>query len=316
MKPKKRETQKQTARVWLRNHDHRDVIFDLIYHNAIYLYKMKRDKQGQPTQQVETNAYTWFKYPHKALIIVKIATDVDLGFVDIERQFVYSNPSNALETVLSGDKLIEVDDAIYLCSVYQDDINGMYNKIRIGVGTKDGMLWHRPYQSGYVDFSLPDTFKIGLNCYCAFVRNPSSTTAYWSLKLVQITRDDDLHITLSVPVIINLLAHAETTYETAYDDVTATTRTLVITETAVDYIMMGETSTGCVCRRQYIKKETRNGQVYNQQRQRWESDGTQAINYYWQWEYWRYQINGGRECLSLEEKETPTQAQVGNVDIQ
>lgn len=316
MKPKKRETQKQTSRVWLRNHDHRDVIYDLVYHNAMYLYKMKRDKQGQPTQQVETNAYVWFKYPHKYLLIVKIATAVDLGFIDIERQFVYSNPSHTLETAINGDKLIVVDDAVYLCNVYQDNVDANYNKIRIGRGTIDGTTWRLPYQSSYIDFSLPGTFKIGLNCYCSFIRNPSSSTNYWILRMVQVSRDDDLHITLSVPVDISLLAHAESTVETTYEDVTSTTRTMVYTEKAVDYIMMGAISTGCVVRRQYIKKETRTGQVYNSQRGRWEWDGNDpVITYYWQWEYWKYHINGGRECLSLEERETPTQAQVGSIDI-
>ena len=39
MKPKKRKEQKQTARMVLRNHDHRDAIFDQKYHNMMNVLK-------------------------------------------------------------------------------------------------------------------------------------------------------------------------------------------------------------------------------------------------------------------------------------
>ena len=46
MKPKKRKEQNQTARMVLRNHDHRDAIFDQKYHNMIYLNKSEKKDEG------------------------------------------------------------------------------------------------------------------------------------------------------------------------------------------------------------------------------------------------------------------------------
>lgn len=103
MKPKERKSQKQTARLFLRRNEHRDIIFNKIYHNAIFLYKLKRDSSNQPTNEIETRDYVWFKYPKHALLTIntseRIANsgsgiDVALpgfrGWVDIDRQFHYA----------------------------------------------------------------------------------------------------------------------------------------------------------------------------------------------------------------------------------
>ena len=57
MKPRQREPQKQTSRLFLRTKDHRDVIYQDKYHNAIWANTDEIDDE-----------LVWLKYPKNALL--------------------------------------------------------------------------------------------------------------------------------------------------------------------------------------------------------------------------------------------------------
>lgn len=76
MKPKERKPQKQTSRMYLRKHDHRDVIFDDKYHNAMWC----------KTEHID-DELVWTKFPNKALMF---ANKPVWGWMDVDRQFQYA----------------------------------------------------------------------------------------------------------------------------------------------------------------------------------------------------------------------------------
>jgi len=75
MKPRQREQQKQSSRMYLRKHDHRDVIYQDMYHNAMWC----------KTEDID-DELVWVKYPKHALMHrVKPFN----GWMDADRQFCY-----------------------------------------------------------------------------------------------------------------------------------------------------------------------------------------------------------------------------------
>lgn len=81
MKPYKRETQKQSARMVLRNNDHREILtadeYGVHYHNAVYIC----DEDGNLE-------LAWIKYPK--LAILESMASAELSWWNFKRQFRYS----------------------------------------------------------------------------------------------------------------------------------------------------------------------------------------------------------------------------------
>lgn len=76
LKPKERKQQKQTSRLYLRNRDHRDVIYNDAYINALWAN----------TEDVD-DELVWAKFPNKALMFYDYPT---FGWIDVDRQFQYA----------------------------------------------------------------------------------------------------------------------------------------------------------------------------------------------------------------------------------
>lgn len=144
MKPKKRKEQKQTSRMVLRNHDHRDAIFDQKYHNMIFLNKSeKRDEKGHVIEEGYSD-YAWIKFPYNAFLT--LGPDHKIGWMDADRQFHYA--SNAGQGGGINTYSPERDNAYY----YFDDFimrvhrNSNYDR-QIGFGydlyvSRDGVRWY------------------------------------------------------------------------------------------------------------------------------------------------------------------------------
>lgn len=104
MKNRKREDQAQSSRLYLRDNDHREVIYDDKYHNFIWArIEDIKDK------------LVWQKFPRKALIAGGYAGC--LGWMDAERQFQYATGYSS-----SGNKgLYYVDGLIVNIYYYSEN---------------------------------------------------------------------------------------------------------------------------------------------------------------------------------------------------
>ena len=315
MKPKKRETQKQTARVWLRNHDHRDVIFDLMYHNSIYLFKMKRDSQGQPTSQVETKDYVWLKYPHLYLPFAGMVVGTSHGFIDIERQFIYANP---IASGVESDLYVLNDEYVLATNPgardYEEGSSTYYSSglhMYIGRITKDGLTWKATpaLTPGDIKYGwVPGIFKMGTNCFACFRRDHNGASPYLKLKVQQVIVNDDLTWNVSIPVLITVaysqsdILDIKTENFYNYEEGTGTQ---VHTEKHIDYIYMGATSTGTVIKREYNIWVQTKGLYYDPEMGRWYYDGTESNQITRQSQYWRYKINGEYSLLDVIDERSP-----------
>lgn len=85
MKPRQRLPQKQSARLYARGNDHRDIIYydgeDYIYHNA--LYWTENDQA-----EIKKENIAWIKYARNALLNYDNSNKL-LGWMDADRQFSY-----------------------------------------------------------------------------------------------------------------------------------------------------------------------------------------------------------------------------------
>lgn len=121
MKPKKREEQYQSSRMYLREHDHRDVIMNNKYHNAIY---MKKDG---------VDDVVWAKYP-KRMVIGSYGNY--FGNVDLEYGSGHYTQGKSGQRTSAEKKL---DD----CTIH---INS-YSKSTVWL-TEDGVVWKRVGYNG------------------------------------------------------------------------------------------------------------------------------------------------------------------------
>lgn len=240
MKPKKRKEQKQTARMVLRNHDHRDAIFDQKYHNMMYVVKLKRDAHGEPVvpTQLEISDYVWTKFPYNAFMT--LGPDHVVGWMDADRQFHYA--SNAGQGEWNYYKP-EADNAYYQ---FDDFIMRVYRgsnwssqsgfPFRMHV-SRDGVRWHEIrewtyYNGTRVNWPLgsPDdallcsinlfgpyyqnNYYIGKWKKCAnngvaFITNTNRPNMYTVLDLFTFSLDEDFKLGVT---------HLRTTVFQTYDD--------------------------------------------------------------------------------------------------
>ena len=151
MKPKKRKEQKQTARMVLRNHDHRDAIFDQKYHNMIYLNKSeKRDEQDHVIEEAYSG-YAWIKFPYNSFMT--FGPDHVIGWMDADRQFHYA--SNAGQGIGPNVYSPEADNAYYqfddfIMRVHRgsnyNDNRGFPFRLFV---SRDGVRWHEVQEWTY-----------------------------------------------------------------------------------------------------------------------------------------------------------------------
>lgn len=108
MMPKTRYQQKQESRLYLRDKDHRDIILNDTYINALWL---KKD---------DTDALVWIRYPSKYMIMfMRDASGSPAGnyftILDINREIAHSvRWSNGAQT----KKLLKLDDLLVLHAEY------------------------------------------------------------------------------------------------------------------------------------------------------------------------------------------------------
>ena len=120
MKPRERTEQAQSSRLYLRNADHREVIFNDMYHNAMWAN----------TDNVH-DELVWVKYPKKALMH---RVKPFIGWMDVDRQFCYG--LNADGNQRSGD-FYKLRNGLVI-------YYGLYS----GLGDdncyviEDGIIWH------------------------------------------------------------------------------------------------------------------------------------------------------------------------------
>ena len=120
MKPRLRTEQKQTSRMYFRKHDHRDIIFDDAYSNAMWCN----------TEDIE-DVLTWVKYPKMASMS---AYSGFMGWMDIDRQFSFGiNAGGGSRTVT----MYKLNNGL---SIVQDAYTNVGNsKVYV---TKDGIVWN------------------------------------------------------------------------------------------------------------------------------------------------------------------------------
>lgn len=85
MKPRQRLPQKQSARLYARGNDHRDIIYydgeDYTYHNALYWTENNQ-------AEIKKENIAWIKYARNALLNYDNSNKL-LGWMDADRQFSY-----------------------------------------------------------------------------------------------------------------------------------------------------------------------------------------------------------------------------------
>lgn len=129
MKPKTREPQKQSSRLYFRRRDHREVIMDEMYHNAIWLTKEEEDEK--------IDKLVWVKYPKEQIMAMANGSGGWLGWYDPNRQFQYGIEMGGPNNVSKIWQLDGLDCA--LCSVVYGDGSNSNSAYYV---TTDGMTWH------------------------------------------------------------------------------------------------------------------------------------------------------------------------------
>ena len=303
MKPKQRKEQKQTSRMVLRNHDHRDCIFDKKYHNMMYVVKLKRDSHGEPVvpTEYEIAGYVWKKYPYNAF--PTLGPDHPIGWMDADRQFHYANQggtgSAAYYTPEGDSNYFHFDD--FIMRVHK---NSNWSS-QTGFGydvyvTKDGFHWKRVtewtyFQGTKVDWPVSDPddpfllnrelfnrngrFISGYSDNCAsngvaLIRNLGAANRYVVLDLVTFSCNDNLEVGVT---------HVQTIiFQTSYDEQHQTTRRISDTEYYIDRYqayaeIIGNTASGVI-----LKKDIRtithhyvDGQLINA-----DTTGSKTWNFY------------------------------------
>lgn len=129
MKPRERKPQAQSSRMFLHNRDHRDAIYNDIYHNAMWANTENIDDE-----------LVWVKYPNNGLLV---SSDYRrIGWIDIDRQFSYGVGASHGSNWMS--QMIQLDDI----TVVWQYLSASTNYILV---TEDGVVWqHIPWRGGTV----------------------------------------------------------------------------------------------------------------------------------------------------------------------
>ena len=93
MKERKRTQNRQSARLYLRNKDHREVVLNDNYHNLIYAEQVPFPNESEEDAEKQTGIF-WIRYPKRDfyanwnVTMGGVSTNAQI-VVDIERQMVY-----------------------------------------------------------------------------------------------------------------------------------------------------------------------------------------------------------------------------------
>ena len=126
MKPRERKEQAQTSRLYLRNADHRDVIYNDMYHNAMWA------NAGNVQDKL-----VWTKYPKNGLIMTYGGAGDRAGghcWMDVDRQFQYGRGFAGGQRGRSAVYGLEKDGITVLYSQY----GGATSNFSV---TDDGIVW-------------------------------------------------------------------------------------------------------------------------------------------------------------------------------
>lgn len=143
MNPKKRLRQSQSGRLYLRRKDHREIILNDIYHNAMWLKKTKDDG-------TEQDELVWAKFPDRCFLyrtrFPVASTSGAMSSFDIDRQF----STSAFLNMSYNSKCIKLKDFVVIPYYY----GANFNYLRI---TKDGAIFKQKvspvdYGSNYYRF--------------------------------------------------------------------------------------------------------------------------------------------------------------------
>lgn len=177
MKSRKRERQKQSARLYLRNSDHRDAIYNDIYHNAMVWV----DEEGK-------THYPWIKYPKKAIFFLftgQVSIGADrwtAGIIDVERQFCH-----AISMSGSSDRGVRVVGNFLLSYTVSTSSRQFYL-------TKDGSMFKQKnmstlYYTGYY-YPLGIPYGDDNSKFCVMTRPNTSPSDYFEMTVYEISKFD------------------------------------------------------------------------------------------------------------------------------
>lgn len=119
MKPKQRIQQKQSARLFLRTKDHRDVIFEDKYHYGIWA----------KTENID-DELVWVKYPNNALMFYAAPT---FGWMDADRQFQYAISTGSSQ---NSGRLFRQRNGIMYFIVTSGSLSSSYC-----IASDNGVVW-------------------------------------------------------------------------------------------------------------------------------------------------------------------------------
>lgn len=173
MKPRQREQQKQSARMYLRKHDHRDVIFGDKYHNAVWA----------KTEDIE-DELVWVKYPKNGLMYYRDAGSYTggLGWMDADRQFSYG--VSGLGGGSNRSMIFGLDCGITV--FFSAGTSSGYLYI-----TEDGITWHK-IDLGASAWYLNQQYlyKFGNDGLC-FVSKANGTQTTFQLYAMTFSKDEE-----------------------------------------------------------------------------------------------------------------------------
>ena len=178
MKPRQRLPQKQSARLYARKNDHRDILYydeqkqKYIYHNALYW-----------TEEDETKAVkehvAWVKYAKNALL----HQDVAAGWIDLDRQFNYAYQGFGQSYNMTY-YLEEPDITVMLCGYYLSSAKVYW--------TKDGVVWHDITPTGGIAFFNGwQILRFGENGVCSCYYDYNARIYYVRRMLFEYDAEND-----------------------------------------------------------------------------------------------------------------------------
>lgn len=153
LKPKQRKPQRQSSRLYLRNADHREAIFNDMYHNALWA---NTDKVN--------DKLVWAKYPNSSIIYNANGSGDHgggIGYVDLDRQFAfgvaYGGGQRGRPWIWQFE---EADTPFILAYTY-------YSKWECAI-SEDGVVWKRIPNFSGATVSASSIWKIGKDGLCGF----------------------------------------------------------------------------------------------------------------------------------------------------